>query len=402
MANKVTFPSLIRTLPSDNKMGAAFAEIFYEYRWKTAVMLIQRGTCEDGALNIQEYLATINVTIAEYIPSAETLTSNMIDVHLARIRDRGRVVIMCLTAENSRQFIQAAKEEGMTHSDYVYFQYSTLPREELIHPWMDGDTDIDAYFAVKLVTIADMLGPDVQDFLHEVAKANTKNPWYIPNTQPTTYAVILHDATYIYLRLADEAIQAQQDPSDGAYIMEASKNREFKGATGPVIFDEIADRQPLYSLWHFAPGLSTFNVYARLQMTKTVGDENVYEEMITPYWGDGRSGPPPDVPACGLNGFNCPVDNTARDIALAVCMVVLVVFSLLAGAGVQVHRSRKYEDAIQLMMWKVKYEDIDFAKGRAGSMTNGSNDDDDSVMMQGDQTKAQQVAVFELHGHPGG
>jgi hypothetical protein len=46
-------------------------------------------------------------------------------------------------------------------------------------------------------------------------------------------------------------------------------------------------------------------------------------------------------------------------------------FKDLAVKGIcafRVHRNKKSEEAIQLMMWKVKYEDIDFAKGKTGSM----------------------------------
>lgn len=33
-----------------------------------------------------------------------------------------------------------------------------------------------------------------------------------------------------------------------------------------------------------------------------------------------------------------------------------------------ISRSKRVEDAIQQMVWRVKYEDVDFAKGKTGSM----------------------------------
>ena len=53
-------------------------------------MVVEYGMCELGALGIQDRLVQDNVTISEYIPTQVALTTAMMDVTLARVRDRGR------------------------------------------------------------------------------------------------------------------------------------------------------------------------------------------------------------------------------------------------------------------------------------------------------------------------
>nr|KAG5697776.1 hypothetical protein BaRGS_026733 [Batillaria attramentaria] len=186
--------------------------------------------------------------------------------------------------------------------------------------------------------------------------------------QGSEYSPFLHDVVYLYLLVLNETISEGLDHRDGQLLFNKATGRTFKGVTGNVKLDSNGDRLPDYWVWSMAAGEDVFSHGMEARMTSNGPQKIFLTRAVTWATPDGK--PPPDTPACGFLGENCPPNNSERTMAVVIAVIVFAGVSAF-GAGCFIYwRRAQLEKTLQQMLWKVEYEEIKFTKSNcSGSIS---------------------------------
>ncbi|KAL8597813.1 hypothetical protein ACOMHN_004928 [Nucella lapillus] len=376
LADKHTFTTLVRLGPPFNTMGAALVYIFRYFRWRRVVLVSRRRTdnrnvfCDYSTRAAEETFRSHNITVAESIIIGDDPSDKEIDEFLSRLRQRGRIIILCTEmAKARRNILLRAHVAGMFDGSYVIFIPDHLPPANVQTPWVSGDVTDDvikaAHRHVFQITVAEMAGQEVTQFRSEVPVKMAQPPWnynatLLSGRQGSEYSPFLHDVVYLYLLVLNETLSQGLNHRDGQLLFRKATSRTFRGVTGNVKLDGNGDRLPDYWLWRMSRDQDVFSVAIEARMTSEVEQKVFVLRPITWLTEDGNV--PLDTPVCGFFDELCPADSTVTKIvASAVTVVILIVIVLLVIAFIY-RRRVQLERELELMLWKVDYSDIQFTK----------------------------------------
>ncbi|KAI0237466.1 hypothetical protein LSAT2_012004 [Lamellibrachia satsuma] len=363
---------------SSNRVRAAFVSLFRRFEWSRAVMMTRYGDgrqCELGAKAIRSEFHKNNVSVVEWIKVPLIYPGDVVvDEYLRKLKEAGRIIIICLELKDLRRVMYRAQKMGMTGGDYVYLYYTLILSNEMKRPWEDGKVmtteqranRIDPFRQLKHVSISHMDGLKEAAFYELIKQKLLEPPWNLNVYNSTVWkgslpSLILHDATYLYLSVLNESLAQGKGHPDGKTFRKLATKQSFEGVTGRVVYDSNADRQPNYWLWGIGAGSDEFELMADIRVADSPQLQVQVREAM--HWNTADGLPPPDTPDCGFFNELCPPKPKDTTIVTAVSTtggVLTFIFLLVSAAAIYRYRTRKKEEQLLAMPWKINYADIVF------------------------------------------
>ncbi|CAG2192758.1 ANPRA [Mytilus edulis] len=419
LEDKGIYKTLIRLGPPFDKLGAAFVQLCKHFKWDRLVMISRRKTdqknvfCDYSSRSNEKAFRDNNITLAEWIVIDDGISDVAIDDVLDRIKQRGRIIIFCTeNNEDKRRFLLRAVDKGMADGSYVFFLPYHLQPSNVETPWIGGNQDDEKaklmYSHAFQVTVAEMGGQDIENFLDQVSHNMAFPPWnynytYVNGIKGSEYSAFLHDAVYLYLLTLNDTLEEGLDYKNGTLMFERAKGKSFRGVTGNVHLDNHGDREPDYWIWGLKSASAKYEVVMEAKMTNQIQQKIFQVQSIE--WKTIDHGPPPDEPICGFNGEKCQESRIDKTV-LIVCICMALVMVLLVAGSFNCYRRYKYEKDLVLELWKIKYEDVHKTKkalSRSGSISMLSlctgMTDDTSNSMNSPSQKVNDYQVFSTIGH---
>ncbi|XP_041368120.1 atrial natriuretic peptide receptor 1-like [Gigantopelta aegis] len=375
LSNKKTYNTLVRLGPPFNRMGNAFVELFGYFKWKRVVIISRRKTdqkrvfCDYSSRAADTTFRANGITVADWVIIDDGISFKEIDIMINRIKQRGRIVILCTeNAQDRRNILLRAVHAGLMDGSYVFFLPDHLPAPNVRTPWITGGEDDSiakrAYTHVFQITVAEMSGPEVEAFKSLIPVKMAEEPWnynytLLSGKKGSDYAAFLHDVVYLYLLILNETLAEGLDHRNGTLMFDKAKGKSFRGITGNVKVDSNGDRVPDYWVFDLEPGADNFSVAIEVKISSDVGQKiNIMKPIV---WQTLDGKPPPDIPVCGFFNEHCQSQKIITIVASSLSSVAVIVITL---AGYFMYRRSKFEKDLEKKLWKIDLKDIKFSKSR--------------------------------------
>lgn len=253
--NKNTeFSLLTRIAPSYVKMAETFTAMFEHFTWRSALLLYeddkQERNCFFTLEGVYHLMADYSIRTHQFSPD-EPL--NLDDV-LQNIHDI-EVVIMCMGADNIREFMLAAHRRQLTTGNYMFFNIELFNASSYGNgSWKRGDKyDNDArqaYAALNTVTLLRTVKPEFENFSIELTKSMERTGLHDCKDCGNVNMFVegFHDAMLLYAIALHEAMRNGYNKKNGTEITSRMWNRTFEGIAGQVSMDVNGDRNGDFSL----------------------------------------------------------------------------------------------------------------------------------------------------------
>uniref|UniRef100_A0AAY4CS48 Guanylate cyclase n=1 Tax=Denticeps clupeoides TaxID=299321 RepID=A0AAY4CS48_9TELE len=176
------------------------------------------------------------------------------------------------------------------------------------------------------------------------------------SSQMDFIAGCFHDGFLLYAKAVDEAIAKGESQNDGLSIIEKMQNHQIKGVTGMVSFNDNNARDTDFSLWAMTDQQTgQFGTVAHYNGTNK---EIVWSSAEKIHWP--RGCPPLDNPPCVFSQD----DPSCNDGPLTVLGIVavgsglaLIIFGI---SSFLIYRKLKLEKELAGMLWRIRWEDLQF------------------------------------------
>ncbi|CAD5113975.1 DgyrCDS3138 [Dimorphilus gyrociliatus] len=381
LAHKQTYTTLIRMLSPFNKLALALLKFIENMGWSRVAMVTTSPAlthCDFASRSIEKLFLDSNITLIDWLKRSSMPDRFTIFKWLDRIKERARIIIICTDEVHLRDFMLQAEEKKMTDGDYVFIEPTLLPYENYKNRWQQKDGNDERAFTAFQTLLQMALGfvntEEAEKFREELPKKMAEPPWNYTKTlenkeKGSLFSLYLHDTLYLYCIAVDRVLKLGGDPRNGTFIFDQAKNITFKGISGDVVLDEIGDRIGDYWIWQLRKKRDEYDLWAKISVSKKDKSKVIEYEAIR-HWG-AKFGYeiPLDTPKCGFFNELCPKEGSGLNIATVIAIVASIV---LIGAGSAVvyvfYRRKKFENEIDLMLWKIKYEDVHFPSKSLGSI----------------------------------
>ncbi|XP_074654709.1 atrial natriuretic peptide receptor 1-like [Tubulanus polymorphus] len=225
LTDKTVFITLVRTLGSYSRFGAALEVLFNEMHWRKMAYFIY-----------------------------------------------DRVIVLCAGTGSSvvkyeRRIMLAARRKGMTSGDFVFLVPGSINAVRTPTPWYKANSTENeeawqAYQVVMDISWASAEQKTEQEFRRILPYKMTEFPWFFnhslerylrqdPNSDGAPYSVYLYDLMYLYGLVLRKAWNTSVDIRNGSALFELAKGVEFRGASGDVRINDNGDRDPDYWIWDY-------------------------------------------------------------------------------------------------------------------------------------------------------
>ncbi|ELU09494.1 hypothetical protein CAPTEDRAFT_200363 [Capitella teleta] len=367
IANKASFKTIVRIGSVQHRLAEAFVDLFRYYKWRKAVMVAIGSSCKIFAEAIQAAFEDAGISVAEYVQQTEPNVD--IDNILKRIRDRSKVVTICMGgAENMNEFFLKAMEAGMTNGQYAYISHWFFPSQTIMEPWhawqQKGDVTMvrklkTAMMGCKVVTGGGMYG-DVMDDMRSRMKS-IEDKYNLTNQESSPEGVQMYEATFSYLSLVHEALKGGLDPTDGHLIQQLARNKTFQGYSSHISFDNIADRKSMFNVYDIKPDWEFMRPFIEIDTAKPVQAHDdhllVFRKTV---WAEGVVKPPNDPDDCDGNDIcnDAETEEEEEDWVIPVAVTLSLAAMISSATAAFVIRRRRIEAELHEMIWKIDKRDI--------------------------------------------
>ncbi|CAH1257745.1 NPR1 [Branchiostoma lanceolatum] len=327
--DKTEFRTLTRVFGPFIKMGGFFAEICAHFGWQRFALIVHKAPVWTSPMGAIRHIAGLrNMTVATYQEIGHG-GEDLADV-MRQTAAVSRVIFIAARGETVRTMMLHAYDQGLTNGEFVFFcvEFFRQPQMFGTFDWKTGDgRDGDAKMAFEALFILSLYRPDTAE----------------------------------YATFGDEVIRRSLSDFGFTYPPEEEGN---------ITIDSNGDRDSDYMLYDMQDVITgTFQVVANF-----FGERKVYDQVpgVAIKWPAGSNSPPRDAPECGFKGEFCVTELRESDpmvyvgssfSSLVVALVVLVII---------MYRKYRLEAEVASMQWKVKPEDVVFAKGHANSLSRAS------------------------------
>uniref|UniRef100_A0AAY4CS20 Guanylate cyclase n=1 Tax=Denticeps clupeoides TaxID=299321 RepID=A0AAY4CS20_9TELE len=211
--------------------------------------------------------------------------------------------------------------------------------------------------SVFIITYREPDNPEYAAFCTELHKRAKRD--FSVNLEPSLMDFIagcFHDGFLLYAKAVDEAIAKGESQNDGLSIIEKMQNHQIKGVTGMVSFNDNNARDTDFSLWAMTDQQTgQFGTVAHYNGTNK---EIVWSSAEKIHWP--RGCPPLDNPPCVFSQD----DPSCNDGPLTVLGIVavgsglaLIIFGI---SSFLIYRKLKLEKELAGMLWRIRWEDLQF------------------------------------------
>uniref|UniRef100_A0A914UQG7 guanylate cyclase n=1 Tax=Plectus sambesii TaxID=2011161 RepID=A0A914UQG7_9BILA len=350
--NKTVYRTMARmSTTNSNGLGNALHTILKHFTLTPVQIVIAHSTDEEVMKRVNhltDLLAESHITLADKVPFPYGVSTEDIIASgkLKRIQSKARIVVALFgnSLRDSRAFMRAVRLEKMTTDEYLYILPWIFHDIGVQRPWLDSNRN---------------LIPDIKDdydgtiIIDNDATVDTRNEAFIERAKKeaglsqTDLSVgsihsylALTDAVGLYARALRSAINETGNESiylDGATIWNHMRNKEFEGASGYVMLDDLAERIPHYAGYYVAKNFLEQQKIVSIQPERLTNCNGLLDgsgcyrliltEINDVIWANALA--TVKEPTCGFDGKKCDPTYFAI-VGGAVLSVIIVIFIVWA------------------------------------------------------------------------
>uniref|UniRef100_A0A8B9KFD7 Guanylate cyclase n=1 Tax=Astyanax mexicanus TaxID=7994 RepID=A0A8B9KFD7_ASTMX len=345
--NSEEFRTLVRTGPTTTKLGDFVNSLHAEFNWTRRALLIFHDLKRDDrphfflSEGIYINLLAENMTV-EVLPYEDNTSYQEI---VTFIRESGRIVYICGPLQTFFNIMSTFEEEVKNTEDYAIFYLDAFGESlsnEAHQPWhtsaMQWKDPIKLFQNVFVITFREPDNPEYAAFRTELHKRATQD--FNVQLEPSLMDYIagcFYDGFVLYATALNEALADGVSQNDGINITTRMLNRSIWGVTGLVSTDQNNARYTDFSLWSMS-NLTT-GQYAVAGHYNGTNKEIVWSKKGIQW----AKGIPIDDPRC-----------------LVSCEGRSWVLLFSKGLSYIGNRKLKLEKELARMLWRIKWEDLQF------------------------------------------
>uniref|UniRef100_A0A8B9RE61 Guanylate cyclase n=1 Tax=Astyanax mexicanus TaxID=7994 RepID=A0A8B9RE61_ASTMX len=257
--NSEEFRTLVRTGPTTTKLGDFVNSLHAEFNWTRRALLIFHDLKRDDrphfflSEGIYINLLAENMTV-EVLPYEDNTSYQEI---VTFIRESGRIVYICGPLQTFFNIMSTFEEEVKNTEDYAIFYLDAFGESlsnEAHQPWhtsaMQWKDPIKLFQNVFVITFREPDNPEYAAFRTELHKRATQD--FNVQLEPSLMDYIagcFYDGFVLYATALNEALADGVSQNDGINITTRMLNRSIWGVTGLVSTDQNNARYTDFSLW---------------------------------------------------------------------------------------------------------------------------------------------------------
>uniref|UniRef100_A0A3Q3K720 Guanylate cyclase n=1 Tax=Monopterus albus TaxID=43700 RepID=A0A3Q3K720_MONAL len=356
------YQTIVRSGPSTTKLGD-FANVLHtHFNWTSQAVVIYHDLRQDDRphyflsegiyLNLKEQM---NITVeAQPYEDDYKYYKDLITF----MKERGRIVYICGPLDTFLNIMKLFQSEIQDPENYAIF-YLDVFAESLVNrkPWQNNDSDwadpIKIFKTVFVITYRAPDNPEYKDFQKRLhARAQRDFGVHLEPSLMDYIAGSFYDGFVLYAKALEETLLDGGAQNDGIDITTRMQNRRFWGVTGLVTTDHKNARDVDVSLW--AMTNQETGEYRPVAYYNGTIKEIIWSQQEKIHWPSG--GPPLDNPPCVFSNDD-PSCNDGM-IVLCPCAAVLVFF--FTTCFLAVLRKLKLEKELAGMLWRIRWEDLQF------------------------------------------
>uniref|UniRef100_A0A8B9KKF9 Guanylate cyclase n=1 Tax=Astyanax mexicanus TaxID=7994 RepID=A0A8B9KKF9_ASTMX len=335
--NSEEFRTLVRTGPTTTKLGDFVNSLHAEFNWTRRALLIFHDLKRDDrphfflSEGIYINLLAENMTV-EVLPYEDNTSYQEI---VTFIRESGRIVYICGPLQTFFNIMSTFEEEVKNTEDYAIFYLDAFGESlsnEAHQPWhtsaMQWKDPIKLFQNVFVITFREPDNPEYAAFRTELHKRATQD--FNVQLEPSLMDYIagcFYDGFVLYATALNEALADGVSQNDGINITTRMLNRSIWGVTGLVSTDQNNARYTDFSLWSMS-NLTTGQYAVSLSQQ--------FHEM---------------------DAFFFPDHISVLGVVAVGSGLALIIFGM---SSFLIYRKLKLEKELARMLWRIKWEDLQF------------------------------------------
>eukprot|EP00743_Colponemidia_sp_Colp-15_P007849 GILK01008502.1.p1 GENE.GILK01008502.1~~GILK01008502.1.p1 ORF type:complete len:856 (+),score=154.80 GILK01008502.1:16-2583(+) len=338
LSDKVAYPYFLRTLGSDAKQAAVFADLCTNYGWSQVGTI---NSLEDiHAQTMAVFLSQAvknNLTILDSETFAGTATT--VAQQIATLKSKGvRIIVVAAYANQNRMIVKEAMAQGLVGKGYQWM--FTDSGFFTVDFWDSGNAVEDAEIKNAILGA---IGPTSDS--GSGAKYDQFVTDYLAfSSQPApvnTYAGYAYDAVMAYYYVVKSMMDDGLDPklkSNRKTLRDRLFNVTFEGVTGNIQFDSNGDRIPIYNIMNLqSTGYAVIGKWNNSSPT-----EKVSITSSTVLFGGGMTTPPKDKNSIVYVNNAVPSGQYGAACAFATLGILLGAFCLFFNYRYRKHPAIKF------------------------------------------------------------
>uniref|UniRef100_A0A8C5BID0 Guanylate cyclase n=1 Tax=Gadus morhua TaxID=8049 RepID=A0A8C5BID0_GADMO len=358
------YRTIMRTGPSTTKLGEFASMLHSHFNWTTRAVVIFHDLRQDDRPHyfLSEGIF-LNLKFELNLPSYYQVIS-LSDVVLksCHLLIPSTVVYICGPLDTFLSIMKLFQNDIPDPENYAIF-YLDVFAESLTErkPWKNSDPDwTDAIKVFKSVFVITYRPPDNPEYLDFQKKLHARALQDFGVTlEPSLMDYIsgsFYDGFVLYAMALEENLAEGGAQNDGINITMRMQNRRIWGVTGLVTTDTNNARDIDINVWSMTN--QETGEYGLVAYYNGTNKEIVWSQTEKIHWPSG--GPPLDNPPCVFSTDD-PSCNDGHLPVLGIVAVgsglALIVFGI---SSFLIYRKLKLEKELAGMLWRIKWEDLQF------------------------------------------
>ncbi|CAL8276379.1 unnamed protein product [Merluccius merluccius] len=360
------YRTITRTGPSTSKLGEFVSLLHAHFNWTARAMVIFHDLRQDDR---PHYFLSEGIFVNLKLKLNVTVEAQPYQPHhkdykdlITCMKENGRIVYICGPLDTFLSIMKLFQSDIPDPENYAIF-YLDVFAESLTErkPWQNSDPDwTDAIKVFKSVFVISYRPPDNPEYprfqkeLHKRAKHE-----FNVTLEPSLMDYIsgsFYDGFVLYAMALEKNLAEGGAQNDGINITMRMQNQQFWGVTGLVTTDLNNARDIDINVW--AMTNQETGEYGLVAYYNGTIKEIVWSQTEKIHWPSG--GPPLDNPPCVFSTDD-PSCNDGHLPVLGIVAVgsglALIVFGI---SSFLIYRKLKLEKELAGMLWRVRWEDLQF------------------------------------------
>uniref|UniRef100_A0A8C5A6Z0 Guanylate cyclase n=1 Tax=Gadus morhua TaxID=8049 RepID=A0A8C5A6Z0_GADMO len=365
------YRTIMRTGPSTTKLGEFASMLHSHFNWTTRAVVIFHDLRQDDR---PHYFLSEGIFLNLKFELNVTIEAQPYQAHSKEYKDlitcmkeNGRIVYICGPLDTFLSIMKLFQNDIPDPENYAIF-YLDVFAESLTErkPWKNSDPDwTDAiklcerqpFISVFVITYRPPDNPEYLDFQKKLHARALQD--FGVTLEPSLMDYIsgsFYDGFVLYAMALEENLAEGGAQNDGINITMRMQNRRIWGVTGLVTTDTNNARDIDINVWSMTN--QETGEYGLVAYYNGTNKEIVWSQTEKIHWPSG--GPPLDNPPCVFSTDD-PSCNDGHLPVLGIVAVgsglALIVFGI---SSFLIYRKLKLEKELAGMLWRIKWEDLQF------------------------------------------
>uniref|UniRef100_A0A8C5BH32 Guanylate cyclase n=1 Tax=Gadus morhua TaxID=8049 RepID=A0A8C5BH32_GADMO len=361
------YRTIMRTGPSTTKLGEFASMLHSHFNWTTRAVVIFHDLRQDDR---PHYFLSEGIFLNLKFELNVTIEAQPYQAHSKEYKDlitcmkeNGRIVYICGPLDTFLSIMKLFQNDIPDPENYAIF-YLDVFAESLTERFgvrVSGDTrehgGVLGYHSVFVITYRPPDNPEYLDFQKKLHARALQD--FGVTLEPSLMDYIsgsFYDGFVLYAMALEENLAEGGAQNDGINITMRMQNRRIWGVTGLVTTDTNNARDIDINVWSMTN--QETGEYGLVAYYNGTNKEIVWSQTEKIHWPSG--GPPLDNPPCVFSTDD-PSCNDGHLPVLGIVAVgsglALIVFGI---SSFLIYRKLKLEKELAGMLWRIKWEDLQF------------------------------------------